>query len=61
MAAILEDENVDLLEVDVARMETNIVPLRKVSGNACLVDSVIISPRSGGRNLVGLSGYNYLI
>jgi len=45
MAAILEDENVDLLEVDVARMETDIMPLRKVSGNACPVDAVIISSR----------------
>ena len=34
VAAILEDEDVDLLEVDVARVEADRGPLRKVSGNA---------------------------
>ena len=36
------------------------MPLRKVSDNAGTVDAVITSPRSVGRNLVDLSGHNYL-
>jgi len=60
VAAILKNENVNLLEVDVARMETDRVPLRKVSGNAGTVDVVITSPRNAERNLVDLSGHNYL-
>ena len=56
VAAILEDENVDLLEVDVARMEADRVLLRKVLSNAGTMDAVITSPRSAGRNLVDLSG-----
>ena len=57
--AILEDEDVDLLEVDVARMEAERVPLRKVPDNAGTVDAVITSPRSAGRNLVDLSGHSF--
>ena len=38
VAAILEDEDMDLLEVDVTRMEADIVPLRKALGNADTVD-----------------------
>jgi len=60
VTAILEDEDVDLLEVNVARMEATRVPLRKVLSNADTVDAVITSPRSAGRNLVDLSGHNYL-
>jgi len=60
VAAILKNENVNLLEVDVARIETDRVPLRKVSGNAGTVDVVITSPRNAERNLVDLSGHNYL-
>ena len=60
VAAILEDEDVDLLEVGVARMETDRVPLRKDPGNASTVDAVITSPRSAGRNLVDLSGAQLL-
>jgi len=60
VAAILEDEDLDLLEVDVARIEANKVPLRKDPSNAGTVDAVITSPRSAGRNLVDLSGHSYL-
>ena len=60
VAAILEDEDVDLLEVNVAGMEGDRVPLRKDSENAGTVDAVITSPRSAGRNLVDLSGHNFL-
>jgi len=37
VAAILEGEDVDLLEVDVARMEVDRVPLRKDPDNASTV------------------------
>ena len=60
MVVILEDKDVDLLEVDVAHMEADRVPLRKGLSNADTVDAVITSPRSAGRNLVYLSGHNYL-
>ena len=56
MAAILEDENVHLLEVDVAHMEADKVPLKKDPGNAINIYAVITSPRSAGRNLVDLNG-----
>jgi len=59
VAAIL-DEDMDLLEVDVARMEADRVLLRKDPGNAGTVDAVITSSRSAGRNLVDLSGHNFL-
>ena len=55
-AVILEDEDMDPLEMDVIFMEADKVPLRKD-----LMDAVITSPRSVGRNLVELSGHNYLI
>ena len=57
VVTILENEDVDLLEVDVARMETDKVPLRKDPDN---MDAVITSPRSARRNLVDLSGHSYL-
>jgi len=60
VAAILKDEDVDLLEVDVARMEECRVPMRKDPSNAGMVNAVITSLRSAGRNLVDLSGHNYL-
>ena len=60
VVAILEDKDVDLLEVGVARMEVDRVPLRKDPNNAGTVDAVITSPRSAGRNLVDLSGHSYL-
>jgi len=60
MAVILEDEYVDLLEVDMARMEADRVPLRKDPDNAGTVDTVITSLRSAGRNLVDLSGHSFL-
>jgi len=41
--------------------EANRVPLRKASNNVGIVDVAITSPKSIGRNLVDLSGYNYLI
>jgi len=56
VAAILEDEDVDLLEVDVARMEADRVPLSKDPDNA----GIITYSRSAGRNLVDLSGHNFL-
>ena len=46
VATILENEDVDLLEVDMAHMETDRVPLRKDPGNVGIVDAVITSPRS---------------
>jgi len=49
-----------LLEVNVARMEADRVPLRKDPGNAGTVDTVITSPRSAGKNLVDLSGHSFL-
>ena len=60
VATILEDEDVDLLEVYVARMEADRGSLRKVSGNAGTMDIVITYPKSVGRNLVDLSGHIYL-
>ena len=50
MAAILEDEDVDSLEVDVDLMEANIVPLRKAPGNVDIVDVAITSLKSAGRS-----------
>jgi len=61
VAAILEDEDVDSLEVDVDLMEANIVPLRKAPGNVDIVDVAITSLKSAGRNLDRLSGHSYLI
>ena len=49
----------DLLEVNVARIEADRVPLRKAFGNAGTMDTVITSSRSAGKNLVDLSGHNY--
>jgi len=60
VAAIFEEEDEDLLVVDVARMEADKVPLRKALGNAGTVDAVITNLRSAGRNLIDLSGHNYL-
>jgi len=37
------------------------VPLRKDSGSVGTVNAVITSPKSAGRNLIDLSGHNYLI
>ena len=57
VATILGDEDVDLLEVDVACMEADrVLPLRKDLDNAGIVDAEITSSRSAGRNLVDLSG-----
>ena len=58
--AILEGEDVDLLEVDVARMVAHKVPLRKALHNVDTVDAVITYPRSVRRNLVDLSGHSFL-
>jgi len=60
VAMILEDEDVDLLEVDVTRMEADKVPLRKDPGNAGTVDVIITCPRSAGRNLIDLSEHSFL-
>jgi len=61
VAAILEDEDVDSLEVDVDLMEADNVPLRKAPSNTRIVDVTITSPKNTGRNLNILSGHNYLI
>jgi len=58
MAAILKDEDVDLLELDMARIEADRMPLRKGLGNASTMDAVITSPRSAKRNLIDLSGHS---
>jgi len=60
VAAILEDKDVDLLEVHMARIEADRVPLRKDPDNVGTVGAVITSSRSVGRNLVDLSGHNFL-
>ena len=57
-AAILENEDVDSY-VNVDFMEEDRVPLRKAPGNVGIVDVVITSPKSVGRNLIDLSGHNY--
>jgi len=49
VVVILEDEDVDLLEVNVAHMEADSVPLRKDPGNASTVDVVITSREKFGR------------
>jgi len=56
VAVILKDEDVNLLEVDVAHMEADRVPLRKDLGNVGTVDAVITSLRSAGRHC-GRSNY----
>ena len=58
MAAILEDEDADSLEVDVDLMEADKVPLRKAPDNVGIVHVAITSPKSAGRNLDVLSGRN---
>ena len=60
VAAILEDEDVDLLKVNVARIEANRVPLRKDPGNTGTVDAVITSSISARRNLNGLREHDFL-
>jgi len=61
VTAILEDENINSLEMDVDIMEADRVPLRKAPGNVGIMDVAITSPKSTGRNLDVLSGHNYLI
>jgi len=61
VVAILEDEDVDPLEVDIILMEVDKVPLNKDIDNVGTVDTVIIFLRSAGRNLDDLSEHNYLI
>ena len=56
---ILEDKDVDPLEVDAVLMEADRVPLRKTPDNVGIVDIVIISLKSAGKNLVDLSGHSY--
>jgi len=60
VAAISEDEDVDPLDVNVNIMEADRVPLKNASDNVSIVDVVISCPKSVGRNLVDLSGHNYL-
>ena len=60
-AAILEDEDVDSLEVDVDLMEADRVALRKASGNVGIVNVAITFPKNTGRNLDVLSEHSYLI
>ena len=60
-AAIFEDEDVALLEVDVIFMEADRVPLRRDLNNVGIVGAVITSLKSVRRNLIDLSGHNYLI
>jgi len=60
-AAILKDENVDPLEVDVVIMEADRVLLRKDPSNVGIENAVITSLKSVRRNLIDLSGHSYLI
>jgi len=55
VAAILEDEDVNSLEVDVDLMEVDIVPLRKAPGNIGIMDVAITSLKNARRNLDVLS------
>ena len=50
----------DLLEVDLARMEADRVPLRKDPDNAGTINALITSLRSAERNLIDLTRHNYL-
>jgi len=59
VAAILEDEDMDSLEVEMDLMETDRVPLNDPA--ICIMDVAITFPKSTGRNLDVLSGRNYLI
>jgi len=61
MAAILEDEDVNPLEMNVDPLEVDVVPLKKDPGNVSTVDAIITSPRSVGINLDNLSEHSYLI
>jgi len=61
VATILEDEDMAPLEVDMVLTEADRVPLRKNLNKIGIVNAVITSPKSPGRNLVDLSGHNYLI
>jgi len=61
VAAILEDEDVDSLEVDMDLMEAERVPLRKAYSNEGIMDVAITSLKSVGRNLDVMGGHNYLI
>ena len=61
MAAILEDEDVDSLEVDIDLMEAERVPLRKAYSNEGIVNIAITSLKSAGRNLDVMGRHNYLI
>ena len=61
VATILENEDVNSLEVDVDLMEADKVPLRKALGNVGIVDVSNTSPKCVRRNLIDLSGHNYLI
>jgi len=49
------------LEMDVDLMEADRVSLRKALSNVGLVDVVITSPKSVGRNLIDLIRHSYLI
>ena len=57
MVAILENEDVDPY-VDVDFMKADRVSLRKAPDNVGIVDVVITSLKSAGRNLVDRSGHN---
>ena len=59
VAAILEDKDVDPY-MDMDLTEADKVPPRKAPDNVGIVDVVITSPKSARRNLVDLSGHNYL-
>ena len=61
VAAILKDEDIDSLEVDVDLMEADRVPLRMTPENVGIVDVATTSLKSAGRNLDVMSGHNYLI
>ena len=61
VTTILEDKGMNSLKVDVDPMEANIVSLRKAPDNVGIVDVVITSLKSAERNLIHLSGHNYLV
>jgi len=56
VAAILEDEDVDSFKMNVDLMEADRVPLRKTPDNLGIVNVVITSLKSAGRNLVDRVG-----
>jgi len=61
VAMILEDKDMNSLKVNMDPMEANKVSLRKAPDNVGIVNVVITSLKSAEKNLIHLSGHNYLV